>query len=280
MITRVDLGATQLTNSNRYLQSASNLAFPDIMATIARKASFAGQKVQLGKPGGYKFAMDWLVTGSSFSDLASQRETFIKLLGQLIKDGSYTLKIYKSNSINVQIEIFSVGVSGSVDAKDGATSKVLVDFASEYPFLLSQTENSSDVLVFNGGGMAIPMGLPMDMSAGGSNEATLTSNGNVGAYPTLTFFGPLSNPSIQNVTTGKILSVNYSLASISDYLIIDTFKRTALLYSGSPSGINVRQYVSGDFWTLEPGNNLIHLGNSSVTSGKCTVKWRDHYLGI
>ncbi len=157
---------------------------------------------------------------------------------------------------------------------------MLVELVSEYPYLQSQDQQSSDVFIYNGGGMSIPMALPMDMSTGGSNEANLSSSDTIEAFPIFRFYGPLTNPSLQNVTTAKTLSVNYSLTSPTDYIEIDTINRTVnLCISGSIS--NGRQYISGDFWTLQVGANIIHLGNTSFNAtGKCVITWRDHFIGI
>lgn len=280
MITQVDLGSATLTNSKRLLQAVKNLTFPEINITALRRGSFPGQKVSFGKPTGYKFALEWAVVGDTFSDLATQRETFLKLFGEIIKDGSKTLKINKSNAVNVQIDVVGVKVAGEVMAEDGTASKLLIDLISEYPYLMSQTLQSYDVFILNGGGMGIPMSIPMDMSINGANEATLNNGGNIEAFPILTFYGPINNPSIQNVTTGKQLSLSYNLLSSSDYIVVDTFKRTVNLYiSGAQT--NARRYASGDFWTLQPGNNVIHLTTGTYNpTGKCKVEWRDHYLGI
>ena len=279
MITQVDLGSTTLTTTKRLLQAVKNLTFPEVNITALRRGSFPGQKVSFGKPAGYKFALEWAIVGDTFSDLATQRETFLKLFGEIIKDGTKTLKINKSNSVNVQIDVMGVKVAGEVQAEDGNASKLLIELTSEYPYLMSQTLQSFDVFIFNGGGMAIPMALPMNMSINGANEATLSNAGNIEAYPVFTFYGPLNNPSIQNVTTGKQLSLNYNLTS-ADYIVVDVFNRTVNLYiSGAQN--NGRRYASGDFWTMQPGNNLIHLNTGTFNaSGKCKVEWRDHYLGI
>jgi hypothetical protein len=278
MITSITLGTTLLTNDNRFCTAVNTLSFPVISSSSAKKGGSAGSKIVQGKPEKLKFALEWMIIGSSISDLVTQREDFIELLGEILSTGEQTLKISKSNSVDVQIDVHSVTVSGDVKAEDKNATRMLVTFESEYPFLVSQTLYNQTINVINQGGMGIPIGIPMNMGVGGTGAATVTVGGNFEAYPVITFYGPLDNPSISNLTTGKTLNLNLVLSTANDYVVVDTFARTALLYSGAT---NARRYITGDFWTLAKGNNIINIGNPTYTSeGKAILLYRDHYLNL
>jgi len=278
MIDTITLGTEQLNSSKRFLQSISNLTFPSLSSSVSKKGGFSGVKLKISKFQSYKFATEWMVIGDDPSDLASERENLVQIIGTILRDGSATLKINKANSTDIQINVKSARVAGDLSAENYHHSRILIEFEAEYPLLQDQTLKSTDVYIFDGGGMAIPMSIPMDMSAGAVNEETLTNDGNYNAYPIFTFYGPLDDFSLANLTTGETLSINYELATSNDYIIVDTFDRSAILY---PSITSVRQYVSGVFFTLQAGENIIHLANSSYNGqGFCTVEFRDHYLGI
>lgn len=278
MITSIFLDTTELTAPNRFVQSIRNGGFPDIDQSAVKKGGFTGRTITPSKFISYKFVIEWVVVGTSFADLANQREEFIKLLGEIISAGGKTLKINRSNGVNLQVGIKGIDVFSDVSTADPLNTRVLTEMQAEYPFLRSQTEVSEDVFIFSGGGAALPMIIPLDMSVGGINEVNITQNGNFEAYPVFIFSGPLTNPTITNLTTGKTLNINTSLASAGDSLEVDVFLRTAKLL---PSGTNVRQFVTGDFWVLAVGNNVIHLGSGSFNVvGKCIVKFRDTFLGI
>lgn len=278
MITSIFLDTTELTAPNRFVQSIRNGGFPDIDQSAVKKGGFTGRTITPSKFISYKFVIEWVVVGTSFADLANQREEFIKLLGEVISAGGKTLKINRSNGVNLQVGIKGIDVFSDVSTADPLNTRVLTEMQAEYPFLRSQTEVSEDVFIFSGGGAALPMIIPLDMSVGGINEVTIVQNGNFEAYPVFIFSGPLTNPTITNLTTGKTLNINTSLASAGDSLEVDVFLRTAKLL---PSGTNVRQFVTGDFWVLAVGNNVIHLGSGSFNVvGKCAVKFRDTFLGI
>lgn len=128
MINTITLGDTLLTNSSRFCLGISNLSFPQISWSTAKKGSFVGQKVAAGKFSSFRFGFEWMLVGISFSDLALQRETFFKLLGEIIKDGNKILKINKSNSVNVQIDVKAVTVSADIKAPNALGSPILVEF--------------------------------------------------------------------------------------------------------------------------------------------------------
>lgn len=277
MINNVYLGSDQLNTDKRILQAIRNLTFPDITYQGAKRGGFPGQKLSIGKPRSYKFATEWAIVGDTFSDLATQREDFLEILGKILEDGSKTFKINKANSVNLQIDVKTLKVTGDLSAQIPLASNVLIELEAEYPYLQDQTLQSTDINIFSGGGMSIPMGIPMSMGVGGTNEVTLTNNGNAISYPIFYFYGPLENPSLTNLTTGKTFGLTYSLTDSSQSIIVDSFNRTVV----HSSGANLRSIASGDFWTLARGANTVHLSAASYnTQGKCTVKFRDHYLGI
>lgn len=278
MINAVFLNDVQLDSPNRFVTGVRNPTFPNISYTSARKGGFVGQSVSLGNFSSYQLVLEWQIVASTTAQLATERDAFAKILGEIIRSGPQLLKIDRANGVDVQIYVNAVKITGDVQATDTTASKLLVEFATEYPFLQSQIEQLDDVHIFTGGGMSIPMPIPMDMSVGGSNDVILNNGGTYSVFPIFEFFGPLDNPSLANITTGETFNLNLSLASSSDSVIVDTFLRTIIL---NPGGTNARQFASGEFFTLEPGDNLIHLGSGSFNSqGKVTVKFRDHFLGI
>lgn len=278
MIVSIFLDDTELTSPNRFVQSIRNGGFPDIDFSDTKKGGFEGRTVSPGKFISYKFTIEWNIVGSSFSDLATQREEFVKLLAGIVSEGGKTLKINKANGVNVQVEVKGIDVLSDVATSDPLNSRLLTEMEAEYPFLRSQIETEETANIFTGGGMPIPMPIPMDMSVGGSNELLVVNGGNYPAYPVFRFSGPLANPSLNNLTTGQILNVNTSLVDAGDILEVDIFLRSAIKI---PGGTNVRQFITGDFWTLAVGNNVIHLGNPDFNSvGKCIITFRDTYAGI
>ena len=282
MISRVTLDTTQLfdgtLSGQKWLPlSIDGLNFPQIVYSSKDKGGADGRILTIGGYGGLNISMEWMIIGSSFSDFVTQRDAFIGLWGTIISDGAKYLKVSRANGKNIQLLIKGVEISGQVDAMSPVSCKMLLTLKTEYPFVVGQTLNSQDVELFNGGGFEIPFAIPFDMSNGGDSEVTITNNGNVYAYPVLRVYGPLTNPTVSNNTLGQTLSISTTIAD-GKYLEIDTFYRTAILYSGAT---NYRQYLSGDFIKLTPGENLVRLtGSGDGANTKLVVEFRDHYLNV
>lgn len=278
MITSVYIGTTRLDSATRILTSVKNLSFPFIQYSATRKSGFAGQSVSPSSFASYKFAFEFTIGGSSFSDLADQREIFTADLALALNENNQTLYIAKDNGVDLEIGLKGVDITADLDSRETVSSVYRIELESEYPFLKSQTITTTNVLVYGGGGMAIPMIIPMDMSMGGSNETIITQGGNAPAYPKFIFKGPLQNPSLSNVTTGEIFNLSYNLASGSDIIEVDTFLRTVVI-NPYVTPVNGRQYASGDFWIIPPGTNTVRLG-SSVVGGSVDIVAQDHYYGL
>lgn len=277
MITEVSIGSTVLTGTKWGLLSLQ-AGYPGITHTTVNRGNYHGAKIYPGKFTSQQIVSEWIVVGSSYSDLADQREDFRKAVSRLLARGEESMRITKSNGVVLTIPIKAAKLVGDIKSEDGVSGKFLVTFLAEYPFFRSLSQKSSDMAIFSGGGMAIPMGIPMDMSAGGSGEFQVTNEGEYDAFPVFTFQGVLDNPTITNVTTGEQLSLAYSLATEDDSIVVDTYERSAILY---PAGNNARQYVSGDFLTIVPGVNALRLTAGSYNEqGVVTVAFYDTYLGV
>lgn len=146
----------------------------------------------------------------------------------------------------------------------------------------SQVLHEARLNIFEGGGMPIPMGIPMTMANGATVETQLLNSGDFTSYPTMIIYGTIEDPTITNVTTGESFSIDYTLTSADERIEID-FKKHTVLYFSSPTanGVNIRDKFSNDFWLLAPGNNTVKLiVVDSADTGYAVIRWRDSYLGV
>lgn len=126
----------------------------------------------------------------------------------------------------------------------------------------------------------VPSGGRSYGSAGTSGRVTAVNDGASPAYPVLRLDGPVAQPSIEQVNTGAILTLDATIQA-GEYLIIDTRTRAVLLMGTSPRRSWVR---AGSTWPLlAPGSNeLAYRGNALPGSpgqpSLLTVSWRDTSL--
>jgi len=279
LISNLTLGGQSLIGAQWLLQAFKNGSFPATTYTRSKRGGKNGSKLISPTFASYQFVSDFEIIGNGFSDLALQRDKFLGILGTVHK-GVKTLVATRSDGSSRQIDIKAIAVTGDLTVDDGTSSIIEATLEAEYPFLQSSLPKSQDVLIYNGGGMAIPMEIPLDISAGHTTSLTIANNGNYDAYPTFTFVGPLTNPTITITVNGvnQTLSINYTLATSGDSIVVDTFLGTVII---KPSGNIGRQYASGTFWAIPVGSYSVSLGNANTTDmGKCQIFWRDTFLNI
>lgn len=142
------------------------------------------------------------------------------------------------------------------------------------PYFRSDSENEQLVIVGEGG-LAVPIIVPAEISET-AGITTVTNEGNVESYPTTVISGECESPSIENQTTGELLSFAGLEMGAGDELEINHLRGTATLNDES-----VTSYLtnSSAFWVLRPGDNVIRL---EATSGspQASIRYYDRFSGI
>lgn len=116
------------------------------------------------------------------------------------------------------------------------------------------------------------------------DHVTIDNKGDVDAPVLIQIHGPVTNPRIENATTGEFIVVNRAF-SAGETLEIDTdpqHKRVEAVQSDG-TRINVFNWLDLDstFWKLIPGENEIKYSAYAGTSeGTVTISYKNHYVGI
>lgn len=150
----------------------------------------------------------------------------------------------------------------------------------------SATTTSGNISRPVGGGLIIPFTIPAVASGSTGGSVVMTNSGTTTTFPSIDangdggiiLTGPLTNPIISNLTTGKFIEFNYTLAS-GDYIQIDMDNQLILL-NGSSSLISKKTTMS-DWWGLEPGPNLLSISTTNnADTGYFTVTYNPAYIGV
>lgn len=141
-------------------------------------------------------------------------------------------------------------------------------------------------------GVTPPLTPPVVLGAGTSNTFVATNSGRFETRPVAVILGPCpANPRLENVTTGRAVRLNLSLAA-GEILVIDfdgrtidtspvganfdTIHTTGLL---NPSDRNAYLDSSSAWWSLVPGDNLLRFSADSYDAAtSLTLSWRSAYL--
>jgi len=120
-----------------------------------------------------------------------------------------------------------------------------------------------------------------------SETVYIVNGGNWISYPIITITGPLTNPTIENLTTDEELRLDYTLGA-TEVVTIDTTPGRKTVMNNADE--NLLGYFSGDIATfhLDPspfasnGINAIFFSGDFGVGGVSNfrISWHDRYLGI
>lgn len=278
MISTITIGATTIgaLSSGYIFDKLTGFDFPKTNVTMRDRGHYHGARLGNYNYGRREFTIEGTIYGDTESDFETKRRALQQVLD--LYNGTQTILITTKSGLTLQADAIVKTELGQPYEKNKVfMGTFFINMVAAFPYLLSQTLNSEDVAVADGGGGAIPATIPFSLGTGGTGATTVANDGNAYAFPTIKIYGVIENPSVQNVTTGKQCALTYTLSSSGDYIEIDTYNRTVLL-----NGVtNIRQYFSGDWLTLAPGDNDLKLSSASYGgSALANFEYRDSYLGI
>lgn len=155
----------------------------------------------------------------------------------------------------------------------------MVAGVSEDPLIYSQQLHAEEIspTAASGGGFSSPLTSPLASTAGIAGQILATNLGIRPTWPLFTITGPATNPSITNVTTGKTLSLIYTLG-VGEYLEVDTNpRRRTIRLNGTGNRYDALDFAGSEWFPLEPGENDLRVGLDAGGGGGSlfAVDWRD-----
>lgn len=128
------------------------------------------------------------------------------------------------------------------------------------------------------GGIVWPVTWPLVWGTPGVRQDTVVNSGDSPSWPVITFHGPVAQPSIELVGTGRRLSLDVTLAHDRS-ITIDTrpWARTILRDDGASFAGAVRGASLAEFMLPVGQTVLAYRGTDLTGQSRCTVTWRDAY---
>lgn len=120
--------------------------------------------------------------------------------------------------------------------------------------------------------------IAVDLSA----PVTVVNTGQVDAPVQITFYGPATNPKVENQTTGEYIKLNKTLIA-GDVVEINTaFGEKTVTITNGVTVTNGMAYLdlASTFWSLAQGDNLVRFtDDASTTTARCQLTYKNRYLG-
>lgn len=158
---------------------------------------------------------------------------------------------------------------------DDNSARVAVQLMVTDPFAYADTEESgSTTLTVSDDGLVFPVTFPVTFGAVSGGAGTFNAH-NAGSAPApwlASITGPISDASIENLTTGEAFGLSGDIES-GHTLSLDSKEKTLLL-DGSTNASEMR--AAGVQWfDLQPGDNTIRFfATNEPPYGVLTMTWR------
>lgn len=112
-----------------------------------------------------------------------------------------------------------------------------------------------------------------------SAGANLINNGVVSTPPTFAVYGPIINPQLRNITTGKTIIFSSLTLLDGQVLDIDVRARTAIV-DRDTNVFTSLNFEGTTWWELAQGNNYVALASFMAPGGEpfASVSWQDRFL--
>lgn len=124
------------------------------------------------------------------------------------------------------------------------------------------------------GGLRFPLRFPVQFAGSTTfGDADVVNEGNMPAPAKVTFTGPLTTPTITNVTTGQSVTYNETLASGETLELYLRYPMLALL-QGTANRTGKVSTGGGGQWAIRPGTNSLAF-RAVAGSGTALVEWSD-----
>lgn len=282
MISAILEGLDLNGQSNGYIIEAGiqGLEAADISLTTYDRAGEDGIRIPAGFSRGRLITITGVVKGECIEDHLARRRALSALIppvrvNSLLQHKTFRFIDSDGSDYTVQVEVqqpFNMPRSNLLN------SRYQLHLLATDPALYGTTEHSVVLTPATFGFFTIPFTIPFSLGGGVSGTTTVVNAGGVNSYPVITLAGPLTNPTVSNLTTGQTMQLTMTIGAGSS-VVIDMMNKTIVL-DGTTNEISEMD-PSSEFWALAPGNNLLKLATSvSGEAGSATITWHDAYAGI
>ena len=224
--------------------------------------------------------IDLIIRGTSRADLF-QRIRYLRSLFNSSKGVPGKLKILAPDGEERYINcLYKEGMEGQTETVDLTTHirRMTVTFRAFDPFFYGQETTKIFQLNENP-----PKWFPIfPLTLGGdavTSQIDIENFGDCDAYPTWTIYGPGAAPRLTNLTTNKVLSLEFIELDSMQSITIDTKTPRILLDDGT----NLLPYLSwgSTFWTLQTGLNRIKIEMADAdANSRIEIAYRPRFLGV
>lgn len=250
----------------------------------------ANDKVPLGRHG-VRYGRTWRrerivdlelqVVAWSEAELNVAVADLVDALGDV--QGTYPLEVTvpgvaRGNPVHLLVQAREFATPYTIETEDGHAAETAVQLVAADSYYRSVVEHLATVTVTQAvAGRTYPRTYPYTYPDNGdAGLARITNAGSAPELPRLRIFGPVTNPALENETTGARLSFAIVLAAGSWLDVAWTTDALTVLLNGTASRYSM--VVDSDLFELVPGLNSVRYSSAAPTASYVEVRWHDRWL--
>lgn len=224
-----------------------------------------------------KLTLNGTITGA---DAATRRRGEARIKAQLAALGGTVLRVQEA-PFDRYLTVWSDGPMASVEGGGGTQptkSALTFRFAQPLkaydPVRYATTGQSIPITLPTSAGLGhgYPYGYPLSYGGGGSGDSLIVNAGDISVWPQLRIDGPVVNPTVENVATGELLTLNITLGT-GEWLDIDGRDEIVMLDGAAPRRTAVA--AGSVFPTVPAGESLWQFRAATATAAVLTVSFND-----
>jgi phage-related protein len=261
--------------SRFYLDTVKGFAIPEIRTSSAVLTERDGGYVASQFYGMRKVSIQGRIFGEDEAELEEKRKEIMAAVRQRSIAIELITNAGNSYLVNGHLTDSEMDFDRLINSSD-----FRFEFLCPDPVIYDNTDGTAlsiQVGKQRGGGYIFPYVLPVEWQSG-SGEVTARNNGNTPVKPVIKFKGSMTDPTLINVTTGKLVQLSGFSAPEGSEVVIDTRTRSVLLNGG-----NIFDKLSDQstFFSLQPGDNVFRLESASgADTVVAIVEWRNGFMGV
>lgn len=232
-------------------------------------------------------AWDMIVIGSSVADARAKWSSLMRTLRVAVKQQQQLRWRWTGDTLNLQANVRVAGMTPPVFGYDSSNGsfvmfQVLLRAAdpANYDQSASSVATGAPSTTVLGMPFPVPWPVPWALVATGSGTVNVTNDGDEDAWPVFDIAGPITNPVIQNQSTGKALYFDGLTVQVGETLSIDMNPASRVASIGGVSKISAVRFSASEFFSVTAGATESIAFSGSATDGNTTmtVSLRSAYI--
>jgi hypothetical protein len=216
---------------------------------------------------------------AAFDDVATEKQMVVTAHPSFAAGSAY----YWARALEVTIGEEQLVPPGHITRGFSRPFAVAVRWSdARYYDGLPHLETTGSVIA--GGGAAPPFVPPFTIPGPdeGAGAVTLTSAGTTQTDPTITIYGPVTNPLVENVTHGLKIALTGLVLGASDFVRLQFHPPRRVLLQGTTDASGLIDADDSNWWdsdvALPLGTQTIRFGGKSISDpARAEIAWNDAY---